>query len=289
VWDFARRPAWIVSHVLVVVGVCVLVGLGLWQRARYLEETDRLERIEARASSPPVPVEEVLPPATAVGDLPASAEFTRVSAAGTWDPAGEVYVRNRSYNGAPGSWVLTPLVLADGNALAVVRGWIPNVDPDPPGPPFPGAEPPGGPVEIAGVVQLNQTRSSLGAADPAGGRLEVLNRVDLERLGEQLPYPLLPGWVLLDAQDPKQTTPLPSRVGVEVPSAGQNLSYMFQWWLFAAIAAGGYVLVLRRHARTRAAGGETPVEDHPDLPTAVVGPDAGSVGSGRGGAGPVGG
>ena len=282
-WDFARRPAWIVSHVLVVVGVIVLIVLGFWQRDRFLDESARAERIQVRSEGEPVPLDEVVAPGTPVGSVPADAEYRRVVLSGTWDPAGEVVVRNRSYNGAPGSWILTPLVQADGTAVAVVRGWVPNVDPDPPGPPFPGAEPPTGPVEVAGVVQLNQPRGGLGAVDPEGGRLEVLNRVDLERLGAQVPYPLAPAWVLLDAQVPRQSTALPSRVSVEVPSASQNLSYMFQWWLFAAIAAGGYVLVLRRQARVQAQGGETPVEDHPDLPPAVTGrtaqhSDRGSVG-----------
>jgi hypothetical protein len=81
------------------------------------------------------------------------------------------------------------------------------------------------------------------------------------RVGAQLDHPVVPAWVLLDAQQPPQTGRLPSRVAVEVPSASQNISYMFQWWFFAAIAAGGYVLILRRHARSLAAGGATPAEE----------------------------
>jgi len=284
VYDFARRPAWIVSHVLVVVGVAVLVVLGFWQRARFVEESTTAEQIEARSTTQPVPIDEVVPPTLEVASVPEEAEFARVSVSGTWDPAAEVYVRNRSYNGAPGSWVLTPLVQPDGTAVAVVRGWIPTVDPDPPGPPFPGAEPPAGPVEIAGVVQLSQTVGGLGAADPSGGRLEVLNRVDLQRLAEQLPYPLAPAWVLLDAQSPAQTTAIPARVSVETPSASQNFSYMIQWWLFAAIAAGGYVLVLRRQARSQAAGGATPVDDDtaPPSPDSPRDSPSSAIGSGRG-------
>jgi len=269
VYDFARRPAWIVSHVLVVLGVVALVVLGFWQRARWVERSDIAERIEQRATAAPVPLDQVVPPGSTAGSLPESAEFTRISASGTWDAPAEVYVRNRSYSGAPGSWVVTPLVQEDGTALAVVRGWVPTVDPDPPGPPFPGAEPPGGPVSIAGVLQFSQSRGDFGTADPAEGRLEVVSRVDLDRLADQLPYPLEPAWVLLDAQEPPQTTRLPARVAVEVPSSTQNLSYMFQWWLFAAIAAGGYVLVLRRQARAQAIGGETPVDDD-RVPDAVT-------------------
>jgi len=261
VYDFARRPAWIVSHVLVALLVLVLIALGFWQRARYLERTEQADRIEERATQPPVPIATVVPPGATAASLPESAEFTRVSATGTFDVANEILIRNRSYAGAPGSWVLTPLIQADGTALPVVRGWVPNVDPDPPGPPFPGGEPPTGEVTIAGVLQFTQTKGGFGAADPATGRLEVLSRVDVARVGAQLDHPVVPAWVLLDAQQPPQTGRLPSRVAVEVPSASQNISYMFQWWFFAAIAAGGYVLILRRHARSLAAGGATPAEE----------------------------
>ena len=280
-YDFARRPAWIVSHVLVVVGVVALVALGFWQRARYLERSEQAARIEERATQAPVPVATVVPPGSTAAGLPESAEYTRVSATGTFDVANEVLIRNRSYAGAPGSWVLTPLIQADGTALPVVRGWVPNVDPDPPGPPFPGAEPPTGEVSIAGVLQFSQTKGGFGAADPASGRLEVLSRVDVERLGAQLGQPVVPAWVLLDAQQPPQTGRLPSRVAVEVPSASQNISYMFQWWLFAAIAAGGYVLILRRHARSLAAGGATPDDETvgatPDDETVGATPDDDTV------------
>ncbi len=47
--------------------------------------------------------------------------------------------------------------------------------------------------------------------------------------------------------------PLPDRVDLAVPSdPSQNFSYMMQWWLFAAIAAVGYLLMLRKVARSRA-------------------------------------
>ena len=44
---------------------------------------------------------------------------------GTYDTGAEVLIRNRSLDGAPGYHVVTPLVMADGTAVLVNRGWVP--------------------------------------------------------------------------------------------------------------------------------------------------------------------
>ena len=270
-YDFLRRPAWIVSHILIALLVLAMVGLGLWQRQRYLDEKDKSDRLEALSTSTPVPLDQVVPQATGPGAVPESARYHRVTVTGTYDPAGEVGIRNRSQGGAPGAWVLTPLVQADGTAVPVVRGWIP-LSPDPPAPPFKGSEAPTGPVTVTGVVQLTQERGTFGATDPGTGRLRTLARVDLARYAEQLSVPIEPVWVMLDTQEPPQPgglNALPKPVEVELPSPSQNFSYMMQWWIFALIALIGYPLVLRRVARNRARGEQVPVDDQPPVPSAV--------------------
>lgn len=250
-YSFLRRPAWIVSHVLVVLLVAALVGLGFWQRSRWQEETAKKEQLEARAAEPPVDLDEVVPPGSGFGDVGSDLRFRRVTVTGTYDEAAEVAVLNRSDRGAPGAWVLTPLVRADGTAVAVVRGWIPY-DPAGQDPPFPDSLPPEGEVTVTGNVQLTQRRGSFGPVDDSEGRLAALARVDLERFGRQLDMDLAPVWVLLDEQDPPQSGELPRHVELLTEDPSQNFSYMVQWWVFAAIAAGGYPLVLRTVARSRA-------------------------------------
>ncbi|MCZ7630377.1 MAG: hypothetical protein M5U19_15670 [Microthrixaceae bacterium] len=56
-------------------------------------------------------------------------------------------------------------------------------------------------------------------------------------------------------------------MALDLPSPSQNFSYMMQWWFFAAIAAVGYVLILRKVARSRAGLGglsQVPEEDPPE-------------------------
>jgi cytochrome oxidase assembly protein ShyY1 len=267
-YDFLRRPAWIVSHVLVVLAVLAMVGLGFWQRQRWIDERATSDALEQQAAGTPVPLDDVLAEAgvgadTPPDEVPESVEFRRVEVTGTYDADGEVLVRNRSQSGAPGAWVLTPLVQDDGTAVAVVRGWVPFRI-DPPAPPFPGSEPPEGEVTVTGLVQLSQRPGTFGGSDPADGVLRTLARVDVPRLDQQVDAPFEPVYVVLDGQTPPQgpaTDGLPNPVQLELPTPETNFSYMVQWWIFATIAAVGYPLVLRRVARNRARGDQTPDDD----------------------------
>lgn len=260
---------------LVLLGVVAMIGLGFWQHQRWVDERAKSDALAAQAAGTPVPLDGVLADAgvstgTAPGAVPESVEFRRVSITGTYDAAGEVLVRNRSQGGAPGAWVVTPLVQADGTAVAVVRGWVP-LDIDPPAPPFPGSEPPQGPVTVTGLVQLSQEQGTFGGTDPATGTLRTLARVDVARLDQQIDSTFQPVYVVLDGQTPPQaaaTQGMPQPVKLELPTPETNFSYMIQWWIFAAIAAFGYPLVLRRVARNRATGEQTPPDDpYPSEPS----------------------
>ena len=258
-YAFLRRPAWILSHVLVVLLVACLISLGFWQRTRWIEEKDKKERLEQQASAAPRPFDEVVPPGSEVDDVGEPLRYTRVEVTGTYDVDAEVSILNRSQAGAPGAWVLTPLVTSSGEAVPIVRGWIPY---DPAGveTPFDNALPPEGEVTVTGNLQLTQRRGSVGAVDPDDGQLTALSRVDLERYAQQLPYDLAAAWVLLDGQDPAQPGQFPTLVELQTQDPTQNFSYMVQWWIFATIAAAGYPLVLRAVARSKVRGDKVPVD-----------------------------
>ena len=130
-----------------------------------------------------------------------------MQATGTYDPAGQVLIRNRSFDSAPGYHVVTPLRLADGSALLVNRGWIPistevGKPPDIPAPPT-------GTVTVEGRVRGTQERGAFGPTDPSDGVLTELARVDVARLRQQLTYPVLPAYVELTAQEPAPSPAAP--------------------------------------------------------------------------------
>jgi cytochrome oxidase assembly protein ShyY1 len=269
-YDFLRRPAWIVSHVIVATLIVLAVVLGFWQRSRYYEETGKQDRLDALATQAPVPYDQVVDPTTSPDEVDPDVEFTRVVVTGRYDTDAEVAILNRSNGGAPGAWVLTPLIRADGTAVPVVRGWIPY---DPAGTQvdFPEAAPPTGEVTVSGLVQLSQQRGSLGPVDAPDGTLQALARVDLERYAAQLDAPLAPAWVMLDGQDPPQAGDLPSTVELQAGDSGQNFGYMVQWWIFALIGLIGYPLIIRRVARNRARGEQVPDQVPSEEPVGPVG------------------
>ncbi len=266
-YSFLRRPIWILSHVLIAALICSLIGLGLWQRSRYYEEKDKAERLEEKARAEAVPLDDVVDIDDATADVAESDRYTRVILEGTYDAAAEVAILNRSQGGAPGAWVLTPLVQADGTAVPVVRGWIPFDPSAEAQPPFVGSEPPEGLVTVTGNLQLTQERGSFGGTDAEDGTLSSLARVDLDRLEQQLPYELEPAWVVLDAQDPAQPDALPQPIEIVTSDSSQNFSYMVQWWIFALIAAAGYPLVLRMVARNKAKQDQVPLEQADSVPS----------------------
>lgn len=268
-YDFAKRPLWILSHVLVAVAVLVMLRLGFWQMSRWHTEQRNVERIEAGVEAAPVPLDAALADLgdpTAPGDVDESAEYRRVTVSGTWDTDSEVLIRNRSNGGVPGGWLVTPLVQPDRTAVAVLRGWVPLQAANA-GAPYDGTAPPPGDATVTGVLQRTQQAGGIGPQDPATGELDSLARVDLDRLAQQLEAPLAPVWVMLQDSDPPQPTDVLAPVELELPSPSQNFSYMMQWWFFSLIAVVGYALILRKVARSRAGLGgssQVPEEDPPE-------------------------
>jgi len=225
------RHVGVVVVALIVAAVCI--RLGLWQLHR-LHGRQQINAILAvRGAEPARDIE---------GSDPASLPYAHVIATGTYDPAHEVILSGRSLNGAPGNHVLTPLVIEDGTAVLVDRGWVPlEVDT----PPVIGdAAAPSGTVHIEGIA-LSPDASSDPAPSPAAS---ITTRIDLGISG--LPYDVMPVYVLLGTQRPTQALPVPAPP--PTPDEGPHFSYMLQWFAFATIALVGGAVLLRRDPRTPA-------------------------------------
>jgi cytochrome oxidase assembly protein ShyY1 len=242
-YAFAREPKWILSHVFVLVLVMAMIGAGLWQLDRLQQKKDRNALVSERQDEPVAPIDQIVAvdDPTSVGD---GVRFRRATAVGTYDGAAQVLVRNRTFDSAPGSWVLTPLVLEDGSVLIVNRGWVPvtgdqALDP--------AAAPAEGEVTVEGLLETSQTRGSFGPTDPSDQVLDTLSRVDLDRYQEQVGGDLYPVWLQLESQEPADEPP-PTPVPPPELSEGPHLGYAFQWFTFTVIALVGYPLILRRRA-----------------------------------------
>jgi surfeit locus 1 family protein len=239
-------PRWIVFTVIAVIVVGVCVRLGFWQLERLEGRRYFNDRFRTGMAMPPVPVETLL----ASGDEPLS--YRRATAEGRYDAAREVILYGRALDGNPGNHVLTPLVMADGRAVLVDRGWVPfDLDT----PPVDAAIPPDGRVQVVGFLSPNEPGGAddaeEGTAGDGEGGANTFTRVDLDRIGQQLPYELLPWYLALQDQTPAQSGELPAVVPAPTLDEGPHLSYAFQWFAFAGIAAIGYLILARRQVLDR--------------------------------------
>src|SRR3546814_606571 len=101
--------------------VIVCVSLGNWQLDRAAQRIAIKQEIETGRNSPPLHITASTPPQTLTPWRPASAE-------GVWRHELTVLLENRNYQGRPGYWVATPMVLdpASNTAVLVLRGWLPR-------------------------------------------------------------------------------------------------------------------------------------------------------------------
>lgn len=118
------------------------VALGCWQLARLQEKEALLARLAARLQAPAVVVQDI---ARGTPD----AEWRAVQAQGIFLPGGTVLVGPRTRDGAAGVHVFTPLLLQDGGAVYINRGWLPATA----GVPTVEMTVPEGEVRIEGVVR----------------------------------------------------------------------------------------------------------------------------------------
>lgn len=246
----SRRWRWVtLGAIIIALG---LSSLGFWQLDRLGQRRAHNALLESRFEAPPIEL-------TGQPLDPEANAFRRVIVRGEYDHANEVLLRSRSLNGMPGSDVLTPLRIAGSDqAVLVNRGWVPLLD-------FEGdrltefQQP--GPVAIEGILRPSQPRRSMITPPdqiPAGGRLIAWFRADVERIGSQIPYPLLPFYVEQISPRVNDSVPVP-HPDLNTQDQGPHLGYAIQWFSFAIIGLGGYAaLVLRNEQERRRAMDDAP-------------------------------
>lgn len=234
-------------HVFVVALVVTMVNLMFWQIRRLHEKQAINHQIEQDARLP----------ATSLGSIRteidqrgvAAVRFRRVELSGIYEAGHEVTIANRSFNGAPGRWVATPLRPDDGGpAVLVVRGWVPLAVGGDDHRPVKGVEPPQRRVTVEGYVEPTQVRGSIGPTDPPTGRLSELARVDVARVAKQSGPMVSTFFLQLVSQRPGPAA-APTPVPLPPLDEGPHRSYAGQWALFSLVVVIGYPLALRHNAR----------------------------------------
>lgn len=247
-YRFLLTPRWLAGAALTVAASVVMVMLGNWQLHRYQERSAINARIDAAETAAAVPLTSVLARPTGPGTAgPAPGEdlaWTKVTVSGRYDPAHEIQARGRTVDGRVGFEIVTPLVLADGTAVLVDRGWVPPAGGTaiaaPVAPPAPTGQ-----ITVEGQIHRSESRPA--PLERRDGRIGT-RRIAVPHLAEEMPYPVYGAYVLLTSQTPA-ADPGYTRIPIDHEDAWQNGGYAVQWWLFAVMALLAFGWQARKEAR----------------------------------------
>ena len=232
---------WLFTTLLVLAGTAVCARLGIWQLDRLDQRRAFNTQVETMRAADLLDLNQELP-----SDID-SMEWRSVAVTGEYDFENQVVIRNQ-YNGNQyGYHIITPL-LFDGGAVLVDRGWIPAD----------GNSTPVdwrkydeiGPQNVTGQIRIGQAQPIIGGvADPELSpdktRMDAWNNLNLERIAQQIPYPILTVYVQPNTEDAASAPPIAFQPIVEL-TEGSHFGYALQWFTFATILFVGYPFYLRK-------------------------------------------
>jgi cytochrome oxidase assembly protein ShyY1 len=274
-YRFVFTPKWLGFHALTwLVLIPAFIGLGQWQRDLW-RSRDRSQGVVLSAlAAKPVSLDSAAPDGRVVAQ---NQQWTMVEASGRYDTAHQFMARNRSQNGQPGWYVVTPLVLSDGTAVLVNQGWVAESATSNALPPFPPV--PTGTVTVSGSLQPDETTANSRIRDDTAQlpapEIALITRGDL---ASRMPYRLRDGSIQLTSSVPANSGP---SAAAPIPNPTYDnsmyIAYMIQWWVFALVMPVTWFLLIRREAddlraaradAAAAAAGPPDVESE-QLPVAV--------------------
>ena len=211
-------PRTIGLTVAALVASAACVGMGLWQGQRTID----IVEAERAAASAPIPVLQAMSP----DGYPGESIGRPVTAIGSFGPGSSLLVDHREGPGGDGSWVIAPFSV-DGQAIAVLRGWVA-------GPDSAALGLPSGQIELTGVLQpFEEFYGDAPARED--GQLVSISRSAIEGAWQA---PVLPLVLVAGSETPaSEPAPVPVPATVQtgnVPFPLQNAAYTLQWFGFAA-------------------------------------------------------
>jgi len=237
---FARK--WILPTILVLLAAAICVRLGIWQLDRLAQRQAFNVHYASMIDLEPLELPS--------GENLVEMEYRSVVASGTYDFSQQVAIRNQYYRDQYGYHLLTPLVLTNGKAVLVDRGWIPSegnstrsgwdrYDK-------------GAQSTVNGIIRISRERADFtGNTDPelSPGQegLDFWLFPNIKRIQEQVNYELLPVYIQADP-DPTEELPIPVQPQVEI-TEGPHLGYALQWFSFAGILLIGFPFYIRKQSR----------------------------------------
>lgn len=265
-YSFLLRPKWIVFHLVVLAGIAGMLSAAQWQWTKYNARNDfvaRIETIQDRNKTPPVPLSELLTgssDAQPTSAQPLSAiEYRIATASGAFLDTGQLLQINRTQEGVSGVNVLNPFQIDGGPIVIVNRGFLADGVGSAP-------SPPAGPLVIGGTVRTSQLRRTGELTDNVAGDQAEIRRIDLSLIAARLNLEIAPVYLDFIASDPPMAQPPIPVPPPDLSGGPPYLPYTIQWLIFSASVAVGWILAVRHSLRTRrrardlvSAGAGTPV------------------------------
>lgn len=236
--------------ILSIAGAAIFTRLGVWQLSR-LHQRQRLNaEMLGRLSAAPVAVDSMSGPAD-------SLRYRRARISGTPDYAHEALLVQRTREGSPGVYLVTPVITpGSDSATIVIRGWVYTPD---------GVRTDqqrwheGDRLTVTGYLDELPTG---GSADTIRGQPNAVRRLQRDDLARRAGRPVrtMYLWAIGDSAHSAATaTPAgarqaPARFTLPVLDEGPHRSYAIQWFAFAIIALAGAVIVVRNDRHRDDAG-----------------------------------
>ena len=260
--------------ILSIVGAAIFVRLGIWQVSRLHQRQRQNAEMLGRLTEAPVSIDSM----TGSAD---SLRYRRARVSGVPDYAHEALLVQRTHDGSPGVFLVTPVTTAGSDsATIVVRGWVYAPD----------------------GVRVDQQRwregdtltvdgyldelPAGGSADTIRGQPTAVRHLEREDLARRAGRPVrtMYLWVIDDsarttanaapavAGRPPAARQAPARFTLPAMDEGPHRSYAIQWFSFALIALGGAVIVVRND-RAQARKDATRRPDDGDVVATPIGSD----------------
>lgn len=265
VYRFLLTPRWWGINVFVLLAIPFCIFMGSWQLSRFEGRVQDHRQATAQAADSSReaarPLRELLP-------VDKATSGRQATATGHWGR--QLLVPDRTLDGKQGFYVLTLLRVDGGQALPVVRGWLPGSADASRAPAAPSGE-----VTVTGALQASETPGDNGVSARGGlpaGQTAAISAASLVNL---VPYDVYDAWVTLNKADSgMKAVPAtaPAGSGLDL-KAFQNLGYTGEWFVFAGFVVFMWFRLLRREvefARDAAMGlvseSETEAQDPASSP-----------------------
>lgn len=214
------------------IAAALTARLGVWQLSRAAEKEALQASLDSRSAQPPLPAAEL----ARSGEQAAAQHHRRIALEGRWVEGRTVYLDNRPMDGRVGFYVVTPLALADGDAVLVQRGWVPRDFTERSR--VPKVATPDGVVRIEGRIAPPPSRLFELGAEQQGA---IRQNLDLDAFGRETGLRLRPLSVQQTDAPGAPADGLQRRWPAPAVDVHKHYGYAFQWFALASLVTGLYV------------------------------------------------